>query len=119
MKPDLHARVARTAEALNMSMNALINFCLQSALVQFEDLARVIEGSADQSLFAQWRELNPTRPPQQFYLNLFALGWRPEPEEWKVLVIPARFEDGRRYVLSRDEQRFVAIEEEDPDDTPE
>jgi hypothetical protein len=109
MTPELHRRVARTAESLQMSMNALINIALQSVIVQFEDLVRVFQQSGGETLFAQWRELNPTRSPQLFYRDLFAMGWSPEPQAI-VQRVSIRFEDGELYTLSRDEQCFIWIQ---------
>jgi hypothetical protein len=92
MDPDIHARVERAGRALGMDINGLLNLIIRKTLPDYEGLVSILADPKTAALVPRWRELNPGRGIDDFYLV------------YSVLKVKKdtffKFEDGKLYRLN-------------------
>lgn len=97
MDPALHARAEKTAEALGMSLNGMLNYLIYQHLPHYEGLVVLTDDARTPALYARWLQLNPRGDFPLFARDLAILlphGFNTEERE------TLRFEDGNYYQVN-------------------
>jgi hypothetical protein len=100
MDPAIHTRVAKTAKALGMDINGLLNLIIRSHLYRYEDLSLGTSRIKTGELLPRWQQLNPTENPENFWWDLYVIHRK---------KLPAFFEDGKYYLLNDAGDDFVDL----------
>jgi hypothetical protein len=105
MDSAIHARVAKTAKALGMDINGLLNLIIRSHLHFYEDLSLGATATKSGELLPRWQQLNPTDNPENFWWDLYMI---------RRMAQPAVFADGKYYILNDAGDDFVEVPPPEP-----
>ena len=106
MDPGIHLRVEKTAKALGLDINGILNLIIRKGLPYYESLADLLSDPPKfLSLFPRWRKLNPGREIEEFY-TLYASGGMHRDSY-------LRFDDGKLYRVNDEGTDFVSMTPEE------
>lgn len=97
MDPAVHARIAKTAKALGMDINGLLNILIRMNLMGYEVMATYTSDPETATLLQRWREHNPTSDPTDFFNDFYLL----------ERGHSCHFADGKQYRINDEGDGFI------------